>query len=105
MRIAKPLPRRPAAGPCSAVRPRSVRAFLRPSSSYFLGLDNLDSAQVDEVCRKLSIDALVVKDTDSVWKDKSSWVWKKEPLIGNAYAPAFLCGTGNDGPKEALRLP
>ena len=77
---------------------------LAPIVQLFAQSGNLDSAQVDEVCRKLSIDALVVKDTDSVWKDKASWVWKKEPLIGNAYSRAFLCGTGDDGPKEALRL-
>lgn len=47
---------------------------------------------VDQVCRDLSISAVVVKDTDAVWNDKGSWVWTKSPLIGNSYARAFLCG-------------
>ncbi len=65
--------------------------ILTPINQLFAS-SNLDSAQVDMVCRNLSIDALVVKDTDSVWQDKTSWVWAREPLMGNAYARAFLCG-------------
>jgi hypothetical protein len=53
---------------------------------------HFNSSQVDAVCRKLSISAVVVKDTDSVWNDRNSWVWKREPLTGNPYARAFLCG-------------
>jgi hypothetical protein len=49
-------------------------------------------AHVDQVCRDLSISAVVAKDTDAVWNDKASWVWTKKPLIGNSYARAFLCG-------------
>ena len=48
-------------------------------------------ANVDQVCRMLSISAVIVKDTDAAWNDKGSWVWKREPLIGNSYGRAFLC--------------
>jgi hypothetical protein len=65
---------------------------ITPIRELFAPTGSLDFAQVDQICRQLSIGALVVKDTDSVWKDKTSWVWKKEPLIGNAYSRAFLCG-------------
>jgi hypothetical protein len=71
--------------------------ILTPITELFAQSGKLDSAQVAVVCRKLSIAALVVKDTDSVWNDKASWVWKEEPLIGNAYSRAFLCGAGNGG--------
>jgi hypothetical protein len=46
---------------------------------------------LNQVCQELSISAVVVKDTDAVWNDKASWVWKQEPLIGNSYGRAFLC--------------
>lgn len=52
----------------------------------------LSYAQVQAICRQQSIDAVVVKDTDSVWSDKDSWVWKAQPVIGNEYSRAFLCG-------------
>ena len=46
---------------------------------------------LDQVCQEFSISAVIVKDTDAVWNDKTSWVWKREPLIGNNYARAFRC--------------
>ena len=71
--------------------------ILTPVVELFGRSGKLEPAQVDVACRKLSIAAVVVKDTDSVWQDKGSWVWKKEPLISNAYSRAFLCGAGNGG--------
>jgi hypothetical protein len=47
---------------------------------------------VDGICRDLSIDALVVKDTDKALADRNSWVWKKKPDLANDYARVFLCG-------------
>ena len=76
--------------------------IIKPIGEFFDGSVKLDSSQVDLACRKLNIAALVVKDTDSVWRDKTSWVWVKEPLIANAYSRAFLCGTGND---RSTKLP
>jgi hypothetical protein len=54
----------------------------------------VDPSRVDAICGDLSIDALVAKDTDKVWADKNSWVWKKQPIFANNYARAFLCGRG-----------
>ena len=62
-------------------------SILTPVQGVFDGTGN-----VDQVCRKLSLSAVIVKDTDAVWLNKSSWVWAREPLIGNGYARAFLCG-------------
>ena len=71
--------------------------ILKPINALFAPSGSVDSAQVDLVCRKLSITALVVKDTDGVWNDKASWVWQRQPLIENTHARAFLCGAGNEG--------
>jgi hypothetical protein len=51
-------------------------------------------SNVDQVCREFSLSAVIVKDTDAVWSNKTSWVWAKTPPIGNSYARAFLCGAG-----------
>jgi hypothetical protein len=51
-----------------------------------------DPAKVESACRALSIDVLVVQDTDAVWKDKSSWVWVKKPIMANDFARVFACG-------------
>ena len=51
----------------------------------------LDPNAVDAICGKLSISALVVKDSDKVWADPNSWVWKKEPVLANQYGRAYLC--------------
>jgi len=48
--------------------------------------------QIDDVCERLSIDILVVKDTDKVWRDPESWVWRRTPLVTSRYAKAFACG-------------
>jgi hypothetical protein len=52
-----------------------------------------DAAGIDKACRQLSIDVLVVKDTDKVWKDRESWVWHRTPMVANSYGRAFDCGT------------
>lgn len=46
----------------------------------------------DAVCRDLSIDVLVAKDTDEIWRHRDSWVWTREPLAANGRARAFRCG-------------
>jgi hypothetical protein len=51
-----------------------------------------DATQIDEVCGRLSINDLIVKDTDMVWQDRKSWVWKRTPMLENNYAKIFACG-------------
>jgi len=51
----------------------------------------IDFTRVDEICGRLSINVLVVKDTDPVWRDRESWVWQREPMLENDYARAFEC--------------
>jgi hypothetical protein len=72
------------ASPCKGIVAELNELFQQPGAIH--------ASEVDSACRRLSIDALVVKDTDTVWGDKESWVWKNEPYIANGYARAFLCG-------------
>jgi len=72
---------------CNSLIPQLNRLFLQPGG--------VQANEVDSVCRQLSIDALVVKDTDRVWRDRDGWVWKKAPYIANDYARVFLCGGGH----------
>jgi hypothetical protein len=65
----------------------ACEGILAPVRGVF---DRADSP--DPVCRQFSISAVIVKDTDAVWRDKTSWVWTRKPLIGNSYARAFFCG-------------
>jgi hypothetical protein len=51
---------------------------------------------VEEVCREFSMSALLFKDTDPAWRDKSSWIWHIPPLIGNRYARVIQCDGAAD---------
>ena len=62
-------------------------------SAVFAGRGASDWRGVEALCRELSIAALVVKDTDSVWQDQHSWVWTRQPLVASQRARAVLCGT------------
>ena len=48
--------------------------------------------EVADTCREFSITALLFKDTDPVWKDKSSWIWKVHPLLNNSLVRVIACG-------------
>jgi hypothetical protein len=68
-------------------------ATLAAIDPLFSASARLSYLQVRAICRQLSIDVVVVKDTDGVWGDTASWVWQADPAIGNRYSRAFLCGT------------
>ena len=59
--------------------------------SQVFSIDNRDFDQIDDLCQEFSISALVVKDTDPVWSNHQSWVWKRKPLFGNDFAKVFAC--------------
>lgn len=46
---------------------------------------------IRELCSRLSIDVLVARRTDAVWRDRNSWVWTNPPLVANSYIRAFRC--------------
>jgi hypothetical protein len=63
---------------------------LTPLRQIFTGPE-LPFASVQAACEALSIDVLVVKDTDPAWRDRRSWVWRETPLLSNPYSRAFSC--------------
>jgi hypothetical protein len=71
--------------------PSTCAGMLAPLQQIFEKPDGLTLANVRATCRKLSIDVLVVKDTDPAWRDKGSWVWQEPPFVSNAYARVFSC--------------
>ena len=73
---------------CSQMIGRICDLFEKPEA--------VAADQVDTACQDLSIDALIVKDTDPVWDEKKSWVWRKKPVLANRYARAFVCGRSAD---------
>jgi hypothetical protein len=50
------------------------------------------SASIQDVCAALPVDVLVAKDTDGVWSDRESWVWRERPVYANEYVRMFRCG-------------
>lgn len=48
--------------------------------------------EVQDTCREFSITALLFKDTDPAWKDKSSWIWKQQPIFSSSYVRVIPCG-------------
>jgi hypothetical protein len=85
-------------GACGTVfggPPARCPGILMPVNELFSPSAHLSYAQVEGICRELSIDTVVVKDTDGIWGDKGSWVWTMEPLAANGYSRAFLCGAAN----------
>jgi hypothetical protein len=61
-------------------------------AGLFNGKKQFDGAEIQSACRRLSIDVLVAQDTDPVWKDSNSWVWKLHPMLANDFGRAFACG-------------
>ena len=49
-------------------------------------------AAIADTCRSLPADYLVAKDTDAVWRDPRSWVWREQPVFANRYVRLFGCG-------------
>jgi hypothetical protein len=85
-------------GACGTVfggPPALCPGLLMPINELFSPSAHLSYAQVEGICRELSIDTVVVKDTDGIWGDKASWVWNAEPFVANRYSRAFLCGARN----------
>jgi len=78
--------------------PALCNGVITPINDLFEKPGAVSAERVDALCKDLSIDALVVKNPDKVWVDRNSWVWKKQPVLANEYARAFLCGKGAGGP-------
>jgi len=44
-----------------------------------------------QACAVLPMQIVVAKDTDDIWKNRESWVWKETPAFANDYIRMFLC--------------
>jgi hypothetical protein len=51
-----------------------------------------NALDIDQVCATNHIDVLVVNDFNPVFREKSSWVWRRPALVSTPMARAFLCG-------------
>ncbi len=51
-----------------------------------------DGGNLDATCREYGIDAVVVENSDRVWREPSSWIWSRHPVVANDYVRAFRCG-------------
>ncbi len=54
-------------------------------------------------CSDYGIDVLIVQDTDPVWQEPQSWVWREQPIASNEYARAFWCGNDRPTARSAVR--
>ncbi len=64
-----------------------------PRLQQIAGLFELpDGGNLDATCREYGIDAVVVEDSDRVWQEPSSWIWRRHPAVANDYVRAFRCG-------------
>jgi hypothetical protein len=68
--------------------------MIREVNAIFDDPKVLGSTGIDGACERLSIDVLIVKDTDRVWHDRQSWVWQRTAIVANKYARALVCGAG-----------
>jgi hypothetical protein len=51
-----------------------------------------DDKNLDATCRAYGISALVIEDSDPVWRQSSAWIWRRTPLVANDFVRAFACG-------------
>ena len=51
-----------------------------------------ETTDLDSLCREYSINVMLVDDSDPVWMDRESWVWRGKPLLANEHVRAFACG-------------
>ncbi len=42
-------------------------------------------------CRNLPVSVVIAKDTDTAWRDHSSWVWIDTPIFHNDFVRLFAC--------------
>ncbi len=57
-------------------------------------------ASLADVCGSLPLDVVVAKDSDPVWRLRSSWVWQEKPVFANHYVRMFRCS--KQGPAPAV---
>jgi hypothetical protein len=71
--------------------PAKCGPAIRALKHIFDKPEETDGMYLDEVCRAFSINALVVKDTDPVWHERT-WVWTRQPIFANDFVRVLSCG-------------
>jgi hypothetical protein len=74
--------------------PRECIPILERLKEVFSGGPDTSSQAFTLACKDLPIDVLVAKDTDEVWADRSSWVWRRTPIFANHFVRLFACNCG-----------
>jgi hypothetical protein len=69
------------------------------------GLLRVFSGEPESPCGVLQADAVVVKDTDAVWGNSQSWVWRAEPRYANGHVRVFECAPGQVYQMRSGRSP
>jgi hypothetical protein len=54
---------------------------------------NTDRKDISQICHRFGIAALIVKDTDPIWNDWESWVFRETPVFTNESSRVFKCAT------------
>jgi hypothetical protein len=60
-------------------------------------------ASIAAACQSLPATLVSVKDTDAVWQERASWVWRDKPVFANAYMRLFECGRPTEIKTAAAR--
>ena len=72
--------------------PRACGPIVSRIEEIYPAKGHAPAQDLHDVCLNLPIDLVVVKDTDEVWKDPASWVWRQKAVFGNRYIRLFSCG-------------
>jgi hypothetical protein len=60
-------------------------------AAAFSNPDQDEVVRAKEMCQEFPINVIMVKDTDPVWNNSQSWVWRLEPIFSNGFARVFAC--------------
>ncbi|MBY0507282.1 MAG: hypothetical protein K2X03_25430 [Bryobacteraceae bacterium] len=72
--------------------PAACAALLQVLLPVFAGT----GGSADSLCRQFPLRVVIVKDTDAVWQNPQSWVWKSKPAYANAFSRVFACPVRRD---------
>jgi hypothetical protein len=64
---------------------------------YIFNTEDSTWESLDEACQRYSIDVLIIKNTNTLWKDITQLKSARQPLFSGNYYAAFLCGRSRDG--------
>ena len=53
--------------------------------------NSVNRAEVSHLCQRFGIAALVVKDTDPIWSNRDSWMFRESPAFANELSRVFEC--------------